>query len=65
MAGNGKSHSKREKELVSISIDEEIAKSGDKEMIEDLVVAAVNKRCNQPVKWLKMNWGSVTKNASS
>lgn len=31
------------KELVTLTIDEEIAKSGDKEMLEDLIVAAVNK----------------------
>ncbi|MCX7875461.1 MAG: YbaB/EbfC family nucleoid-associated protein [Melioribacteraceae bacterium] len=31
------------KELISISIDENIIKEGDKEMMEDLIVAAVNK----------------------
>jgi len=31
------------KELISISIDDNIVKEGDKEMMEDLIVAAVNK----------------------
>jgi len=31
------------KELISISIQDEILNSGDKEMLQDLVVAAVNK----------------------
>ena len=61
MAGNGKSHSQWKKELVSISIDEEIAKSGDKEMIEDLVVAAVNKALQSAGKMAEDELGSVTK----
>ena len=31
------------KEIISIQIDNEVVSSGEKEMIEDLVVAAVNK----------------------
>jgi len=49
------------KELVSIVIDEEIAKSGDKEMIEDLVVAAVNKALLSAGKMAEDELGSVTK----
>lgn len=49
------------KELVSISIDEEIAKSGDREMIEDLVVAAVNKALQSASKMAEDELGSVTK----
>ena len=49
------------KELVSIVIDEEIAKSGDKEMIEDLVVAAVNKALQSAAKMAEEELGNVTK----
>ncbi|PKL81394.1 MAG: hypothetical protein CVV24_15470, partial [Ignavibacteriae bacterium HGW-Ignavibacteriae-3] len=49
------------KELVSLSIDEEIAKSGDREMIEDLVVAAVNKALQSAGKMAEEELGSVTK----
>lgn len=49
------------KEIVSIIIDEEIAKSGDKEMLEDLVVAAVNKALTTAGKMAEDELGSVTK----
>ena len=49
------------KEIVSITIDEEIAKSGDKEMLEDLVVAAVNKALQSAGKMAEEELGSVTK----
>jgi len=49
------------KELVSLSIDDEIAKSGDREMIEDLVVAAVNKALQSAGKMAEDELGSVTK----
>ena len=49
------------KELVSLSIDEEIAKSGDIEMLEDLVVAAVNKALQAAGKMAEDELGSVTK----
>ncbi len=49
------------KEIVSIIIDEEIAKSGDKEMLEDLVVAAVNKALATAGKMAEDELGSVTK----
>jgi nucleoid-associated protein EbfC len=49
------------KELISLSIDEEIAKSGDKEMLEDLVVGAVNKALQAAGKMAEDELGSVTK----
>lgn len=49
------------KEIVSIIIDEEIAKSGDKEMLEDLVVAAVNKALASAGKMAEDELGAVTK----
>lgn len=50
-----------QKELVSIFIDEEIIKSGDKEMIEDLVVAAVNKGLEQAGKMAETEISNITK----
>lgn len=38
------------KELISISIDESVIKEGDKEMMEDLIVAAVNKALQSVAK---------------
>lgn len=49
------------KDIVSIVIDEEIIKSGDKEMIEDLVVAAVNKALQSAGKMAEEEMASVTK----
>ena len=49
------------KEIVSITIDEEIIKSGDKEMVEDLVVAAVNKALQAAGKMAEEELSSVTK----
>ncbi len=49
------------KEIVSIVIDEEIAKSGDKEMLEDLVVAAVNKALQSAGKMAEEELANVTK----
>ncbi len=49
------------KEIVSIAIDEEIAKSGDREMLEDLVVAAVNKALSAAGKMAEAELGNVTK----
>ena len=49
------------KELISIVIDDEIAKSGDKEMLEDLVVAAVNKALESAGKMAEDEMASVTK----
>ncbi|MCX6173510.1 MAG: YbaB/EbfC family nucleoid-associated protein [Ignavibacteriales bacterium] len=49
------------KEIISIVIDEEIAKSGDKEMLEDLVVAAVNKALQSAGKMAEEEMGVITK----
>ena len=49
------------KELVSLVIDEEIAKSGDKDMLEDLIVAAVNKALTTAGKMAEDELGSITK----
>ena len=49
------------KELVSIEIDDEIANSGDKEMLEDLVVAAVNKALGSASKMAEQDLSAVTK----
>ena len=49
------------KELVSLVIDEEIAKSGDKDMLEDLIVAAVNKALATAGKMAEDELGSITK----
>ncbi|MEW6195107.1 MAG: YbaB/EbfC family nucleoid-associated protein [Bacteroidota bacterium] len=49
------------KEIVSISIDDEIAKSGDKEMLEDLIVAAINKALSAAGKMAEDELQSVTK----
>jgi nucleoid-associated protein EbfC len=50
-----------QKEIISLEIDEEIAKSGDKEMMEDLIVAAVNKALEAAGKMAEDELGSVTK----
>jgi DNA-binding YbaB/EbfC family protein len=49
------------KSIVSIEIDNEIVESGDKEMIEDLVVAAVNKALDAAGKMAEDEMGNVTK----
>ena len=49
------------KEIISIVIDEEITKSGDKEMLEDLVVAAVNKALQSAGKMAEDEMGAITK----
>jgi hypothetical protein len=49
------------KEIISINIDDEITKSGDKEMIEDLIVAAVNKALKSAGKLAEDEMASVTK----
>jgi hypothetical protein len=49
------------KEIVSIVIDEEIAKNGDKEMLEDLVVAAVNKALQTAGKMAEDELSVITK----
>ena len=49
------------KEIISIEIDNEIISSGDKEMLEDLVVAAVNKALDSAGKRGEEEFGNVTK----
>lgn len=49
------------KELISLSIDESVLKDNDKEMIEDLVVAAVNKALQKAGKMVEEEMGSLTK----
>ena len=49
------------KEIISIVIDDEIAKNGDKEMLEDLVVAAVNKALQSAGKMAEDEMGAITK----
>jgi DNA-binding YbaB/EbfC family protein len=49
------------KGLVSIEIDNEIVEAGDKEMLEDLVVAAVNKAIDSAGKMAEEELGNVTK----
>jgi len=49
------------KEIISITIDDEILKSGDKEMIEDLIVAAVNKALQSAGKLAEEELGNITK----
>jgi len=49
------------KGIVSIEIDDEIIESGDKEMIEDLVVAAVNKALDSAGRMAEEEMGNVTK----
>ena len=49
------------KGIVSIEIDNEIIESGDKEMIEDLVVAAVNKALESAGKMAEEEMANVTK----
>ena len=42
-------------------IDDEVINSGDKEMIEDLVVAAVNKALEEATKMAEEEMANVTK----
>lgn len=49
------------KELISLEIDNEIITGGDKEMLEDLVVAAVNKALESAGKLAEDEIGSITK----
>ncbi len=49
------------KELVSLSIDDSVMKDSDKEMMEDLVVAAVNKALQKAGKMAEDEMSSLTK----
>lgn len=48
------------KELVSLNIDKEVISGGDKEMLEDLVVAAVNKALGSASKMAEDEIAKVT-----
>ena len=49
------------KEIISIQIDEEIIKGEDREMLEDLVVAAVNKALESAGKLAEEEMANVTR----
>jgi nucleoid-associated protein EbfC len=49
------------KELISLNIDNEIITSGDKEMLEDMVVAAVNKALESAGKLAEDDLAGLTK----
>lgn len=49
------------KELISLSIDETVIKENDKEMLEDLVVAAVNKALGAAGKIAEEELQNITK----
>ena len=48
-----------QKQLQSISIDPEVVKSGDIEMLQDLVIAAVNEAARQVDEALKSSLGGM------
>lgn len=62
-AGGGmvKATANGKKELVSLQIDAEVISGGDKEMLEDLVVAAVNKALDSANKMAEEEMSKVTK----
>jgi DNA-binding YbaB/EbfC family protein len=62
-AGGGmvKATANGKKELVSLQIDPEVINGGDKEMLEDLVVAAVNKALDSANKMAEEEMSKVTK----
>ncbi|MEJ2720347.1 MAG: YbaB/EbfC family nucleoid-associated protein [bacterium] len=49
-----------QQELISIQIDEEVFKDGDKEMLEDLVVAAVNEARRMALDLAKEEMSKLT-----
>ncbi|MGE5401532.1 MAG: YbaB/EbfC family nucleoid-associated protein [Ignavibacteriales bacterium] len=49
------------KELISVQIDNEIISGGDKDMLEDLVVAAVNKALESAGRMAEDEMSKVTK----
>lgn len=50
-----------QKEVLSLDIDKEIINDGDKEMLEDLVVAAVNKALESAGKMAENDLAGITK----
>jgi len=49
-----------QQELITITIDEEVFKDGDKEMLEDLVVAAVNEARRLALDLAKQEMAKLT-----
>ncbi|MBN1301040.1 MAG: YbaB/EbfC family nucleoid-associated protein [Melioribacteraceae bacterium] len=49
------------KELISVKIEDEVASGSDKEMLEDLIVAAVNKALESAGKMAEEEMANVTK----
>ena len=47
------------KELVSVQVDQEVFSSGDKEMLQDLIVAAVNEGIRKVDQTLNSSLGSL------
>lgn len=62
-AGGGviKATANGNKEIISISIDPQVISKEDKEILEDLVVAAVNKAINSAVRLAEEELSKVTK----
>lgn len=62
-AGGGmiKATANGKKELISVEIDKEVINGGDKEMLEDLVVAAVNKALESAGKMAEDEMAKITK----
>jgi DNA-binding YbaB/EbfC family protein len=62
-AGGGiiKATANGKKELISVEIDNEVMNGGDKEMLEDLVVAAVNKALESASKMAEEEMAKITK----
>jgi DNA-binding YbaB/EbfC family protein len=62
-AGGGiiKATANGKKELISVEIDNEVMNGGDKEMLEDLVVAAVNKALESAGKMAEDEMAKITK----
>ena len=49
-----------QQEVLSVSIEEEVFKDGDREMLEDLIVAALNEARNRAGEAAKEHMSSVT-----
>jgi nucleoid-associated protein EbfC len=62
-AGGGmiKATANGKKEIISIQIDNEVVNGGDKEMLEDLIVAAVNKALESAGKMAEDEMAKITK----
>jgi DNA-binding YbaB/EbfC family protein len=49
-----------QKQLISIQIDQEVFSSGDKDMLQDLIVAAVNEGIRKVDEAMQSSLGSMT-----